>query len=107
MKTNVISSVYLTTIPFSMYSNKRKIFESIIQGELIVSGITKSDLYSIRLTTTVGDSIFRKKTIRAEVDSRYVSLEKYNEIIEKAISETNILFLPDNIHLTKKILENS
>lgn len=106
MKIHPIQSIVAVTVPFKTGSDKRIMLELILQGEVIVSGINKQDLASINISTTVADGIYTPKTIRIEIDSRYLSLKQVEQIFKKAISETKVMFLKDNIHLTKQILKS-
>ncbi len=106
MKIHPIQSIVAVTVPFKTGSDKRIMLELILQGEVIVSGINKQDLASINISTTVGDAIFTPRTIRIEIDTRYLSQKKVEQIFQRAISETNVMFLKDNIHLAKQIIKS-
>lgn len=106
MKIHPIQSIVAVTVPFKIGSDKRKLLHLILGGYVLVTGINKKDLDLFRISTTRADDIFTPKTIRVEIDSRYLTQKKVEQIFQKAISETNILFLKDNIHLTKQILKS-
>lgn len=106
MKIHTIQTIAAVSVPFKIKSDKRKLLHLIIDGYVIVSGINRKDLGSIRISTTRADDIFTPKTIRVEIDSRYLTLEKVEQVFQKAISEVNVMFLKENIHLTKQILKS-
>ena len=104
MKITPVKTIYLVSTPFKMDSDKGELLERILDKKLIVTGIKKDDLNLIEVTTTRGDEVYTPKTIRLEVDSRYMSKEKLEKILSKAIDEVRVMFLKDNIELTKTIL---
>lgn len=105
MKIHSIQTTYLISLPFKYNSKKGIIFHLILQGNVIIHGLSKLELACIRITTTKGDCLYTPKKIRLEVDSRYMSETKLEKTLSKIISEVNILFEKDNIHLANKILK--
>lgn len=104
MKIYPIQTTYLVSLPFKYNSKKGIILHLILQGNVRISGLRMNDLSSIEAVTTKADSIYTPKHIRLTVDSRYISETKLKKILSKIISEVNILFEKDNIHLANKIL---
>jgi hypothetical protein len=106
MKTHLIESIYVISIPFKYNSERGKLFHLILGGLIIISGIKKQDISLIETITTKGDNIYNPKTVRVRVISRHISLEKVEKIINNIISEVKVMFEKTNIENTKIILKN-
>lgn len=104
MKLTPVQTIYLVSTPFDRESKKGEMLAKILCGRIIISGIKKSDLESIVITTTVADAIVTPKIIRLEVDSRYLSAAKLEKIMAKAINEVRVMFMKENKHLAEILL---
>lgn len=105
MKIHPVSAIYVISLPFKCNSDRSKLFHLLMEGRIIVSGITKSELSFIKLCTTNADNIYAPKTVRVQVNSRYLSLEQLQKLMKKVLFEVQVMFHESNISNTKKILQ--
>lgn len=107
MKITPVKTIYLVSTPFDRKTKKAEMLTEILCGRIIISGIKKSDLESIVITTTIADALTTPKIIRLEVDSRHLSAAKLEKILTKAINEVRVMFTKENKHLAEILLNQN
>ncbi len=105
MKIQAVQTIYVISLPFKSESKKGEILQKILNGKIIFSEIKKEDLSSIRIATTQADFLYAPKTIRLEVDSRHISKEKLEKILNKILDEIKVLFSPTNKIILNRLLD--